>query len=195
MVSLTIIYPREVFRFSLLSAVTVLKSRSIRIAVNVCVIGALLLLPSSGYRTTSAADCDAAVSGTATCQGCGNCSVSKSGESCGCCCRKPTTRPAKVKPSESKGCCKHSSSSPAQSEEASSEHLGVCLCGQQQQPKAPAPQNRSGPERLIQVLMNAPAVDDLPVDNMTRGSLVEQVAGPPFLLPHDSQRRLCIWLI
>lgn len=192
--SLTIIYPREVFRFSLLSAVTVLKSRSIRIAVNVCVIGALLF-PGVGYRTAFSAECDAVVSGTAKCHGCGNCPVSYPGESCGCCCSKPATRPVAVRPSESKRCCKHSSSPPAQEKEASSEHLGVCLCGQQPQPKAPVPQNRSGPERLIQVLVTMPAFDDLPVDNMTRGSLIEQATGPPFLLPHDSQRRLCIWLI
>jgi hypothetical protein len=170
------------------------KSRLIRLVVNLCVIGTLLF-PGGGIRAASGAACDAAVNSTAKCPGCGHCSTSTSGECCGCCCKKRIARVAKVKPAERKACCKRSSVSSPSEQTAPTEHWGVCLCGHESQPAAPVPQNRSAPERLVRMLLTSPAIDIVATTDGTPGSYAEQAFGPPSLLPRDSQRRLCIWLI
>lgn len=175
-----------------------LESHLTRVAVNLCVASALLL-PAGGWNATKSKPCvsDASSTATATCASCGRCSVSSQGELCGCCCQREKLTPKEdVALTQERSCCHRSVSAAAKEEKPShGQRVGICLCGHEQAPVAPAPQNRTTIEQVILALLATPAVGQAgPADGA--GSVLTGVySSPPSLLPHDSQRRLCVWLI
>ncbi|QDV78331.1 hypothetical protein K2D_19380 [Planctomycetes bacterium K2D] len=200
-----------------------LKSRSFRLAVNLCVTGALLVPVGSGGRVLGN-HCDAlassgiangvVVNGTvpsknAVCVGCGHCPVSHQGDFCGCCRKKPTplARTADSHHGHSghdgDSCSGHSIAydhrplvAVAQSSnESFRDELGVCLCGHEPEPAIPAPRNGTANDQLAQMLLLASASGIVTAEAPPLWQSTAPHPAPPSLLPRDSQRRLCVWRI
>lgn len=173
-----------------------LKSHSIRLAVNLCLIGAMLL-SYGGIAPAIASACQTSASTTAKCAGCGHCDVEHEGGRCGCCSKKNHNPAKEEKKAPQKGCCHNSNATDKESnesEESDSQGVSACLCGQGSQPAVPAPQTRID---LEQVLKLAPKLFSslLSLDDNKSSRTIVSRSQPLFLLPHASQRLLCIWLI
>ena len=157
-----------------------LKSRSIRLAVNLCVIGALLLpgdafLPVFGQSAIESS-CESSASNEPTCEGCGHCQVSKPGDRCGCCAKCHQELDAK------------------DVDRTAAE--GVCLCGSDSLPAVPVTPSRSTSEEVVRLLVCSSVKGSFEA----AGSVSLVFSGghspaPLSLLPRDSQRRLCVWRI
>lgn len=187
-------YPDVIHRL-----IAVYKSRSIRIAVNLCVIGALLM-PSGGMQPAKAAKCNATASSEAVCEGCGHCRVSTPGERCGCCATAPPKQALKAGVRTAKGCCHQPTSASMQRQTKHSGNnrtktSGACLCGSEPQPPAPIPNNRRVDEQLVKLLLAAPPLGFAAAACDPSDLTVEHYSAPPSHRPHDSQRRLCVWRI
>lgn len=167
------------------------KSRPARLAVSLCVTGALLL-PLAGMSAGPRTHCANEVASTTTCPGCGSCSVA-AGERC-CCCQHAETATPRKSASAASGCCSDEHSAIA--DNASSTNLPeVCMCGGEDSvPAAPAPEGRTTVEQLIaKLLLTSPLVASSPRESTTPTSWED--SAPPALLPRDAQRRLCVWRI
>jgi hypothetical protein len=178
-----------------------LKSRGFRSALNLCVIGALLL-PSGGAWWSMGKNCETSASGAGACRGCNRCPAGGLGQRCGCCFNQPRRLPANFRHTTNaearhhgSGCCDRPSSPQPVEERSAETGWDVCLCGQERLPAIPTPPSRSASKQLALVLLATPAVGlTLPMDDTLLRSAQWQFA-PPRLLPRDSQRRLCVWLI
>lgn len=171
-----------------------LKSRPIRFAVNLCVIGALIA-PVAGLGGFVQDECgDQAASG-ATCPGCGCCAVHHAGDRCGCCSGTQASD-STSQDSAAEGCCPEGDSSEA-AMEAPQEELGVCMCGTAApQPAVPPVDGRPASELLVQTLVLGHPSDMVCVDTGGPSSAhFQEDAAPPSLLPRDAQRRLGVWRI
>lgn len=171
-----------------------LKSRSIRVAVNVCVIGALIA-PVAGIRVYVQDECGEQVASTVTCSGCGHCSVPHAGDRCGCCSHAGDSRQAK-QASGSMACCPEEDLGQSAAEEAT-DALGICMCGTADPgPAVPPAEGRTASELLVRtLLLGHPS---LLVVHVTDAPLLATSWGesaPPLLLPRDAQRRLGVWRI
>ena len=162
------------------------KYRSIRIAVNLCLTGAFLL-PGTSFGKSPAPACDSTASKSEKCEGCGQCTVSSSGERCGCCCQKPAP------PAHHHGWHASHVADHVKQSKAGTSH-GVCFCGTDPQPAAPASQSRAFAEQLVKVRLIAFTNHFASATDALFNMCVEQSA-PPSLLPRDSQRLLCVWRI
>lgn len=181
------IIPLGGIRLVLLSVVTMLKSYPFRLAVNLCLVGALLLSPV-GIGSTSAAPCQASASNAAKCTGCGTCSAARDGSCCGCCCKESRTTASK--PSPTKSCCQKNS----KTEESQSAILGVCLCGKSIPPAVPNSQYRIDVEQVLKLAQALGTTLPTSVED-TLDCLATSWSPPTSLPPRTSQRLLCIWLI
>jgi len=180
-------YPSSSYRL-----VAVLKSRSIRSAVNLCVTVALLL-PGGGIQAAAAETCCSSAS-TAKCEGCGRCQVSTAGERCGCC-AKQQANTAPKKTTQRRSCCHRSTPEPAKAAEQTTEATHLCLCGSEPAPAAPAPQGRSTTEQLVKLLLTTPTLGPaISAGDESAASMQHFSVGSTFS-PRDSQRRLCVWRI
>ena len=185
-----------------------LKSRSIRVAVNLCVIG-VLLMPSGGMTVANAANCDSLASSEATCSGCGHCQVSKPEERCGCCKREhQESSQAAIAASTEGGCCH--SQNPLQKTAAAGvhespnrdlskknsphEYEGVCLCASAPQPAVPPSPNRLTNEQLVKLLL-LDVMGFAENDSAPPHFSMERFSVAPSFESRDSQRRLCVWRI
>jgi len=179
--------------------IAVYKSRSIRIAVNLCVIGALLM-PSGGMQPAQAAKCTATASGATVCEGCGHCRINTPGERCGCCATAPPKQAPVAKARTVKGGCHQTSDAKKPYEVQHSDingtkTSGVCLCGGEPQPPAPIPNNRRVDEQLVKLLSTVAPLGFAEAACDPSDLTVEHYSAPPSHRPHDSQRRLCVWRI
>lgn len=174
-----------------------LKSRSVRLAVNLCVIVALLL-PSSGGQPASAAECGPTAS-TEVCEGCGRCHVSHRGEHCGCCCKRHSAKsPSKLADkgiSDGKSCCHTPDTKLPRDKQQAEPSKVLCLCGGQSTPAVPAQQNRSASERLVKLLSLGPVVSGVPLALDGNSPVLSRPNAPASLSPHEVQQRLCVWRI
>lgn len=173
----------------------VITSRSVRLAVNLCVIGALLV-PNPAMRTATASACDSGIASTQKCEGCGRCSIASDGDRCGCC----QQQPARIaKPAQT--CCSgksHCGSSPAASSnvrDSTVAEVCSCNCGRTPEPTAPAPPTRSAAEKLTELLMAPTAIHVSHSHDEQHCSPRELEIVPLTLLPLDTQRQLCVWCI
>lgn len=164
-----------------------IKSRSIRIAVNLCVTVALLL-PGSSFGNSLTSPCELNASSEAKCKGCGHCSVSSPGQRCGCCCKKKDT-------SHQESGCQSSSRSLAAKKNNSGSSQGVCLCKADKQPAIPASQCRSLFEQILQLRHFASTSLSASAADAMHSCTMEGHCVPTSLLPRDSQRLLCVWRI
>ena len=171
-----------------------LKSRSIRVAVNLCVIGALIT-PVAGIRGYVQDECGEQVASTATCSGCGCCSVSHKGDRCGCCSHAGSSREVK-QASASTTCCPEDDLGQSAAEETT-DALGICMCGTADpSPAVPPAEGRTASELLVRTLLSGhPSLlvvhdSDAPLLATSLGE-----SAPPLLLPRDAQRRLGVWRI
>lgn len=167
------------------------KSRPVRIAVNLCVIGALLTY--AGVWIYPAAGCDASVASVAKCRGCGHCTVSEPGERCTCCCQQAKPR---IQSSVSKKSCCHRPADldVAQGNSPESTHQ-ICNCGHRTEPAVPVPAGQFSMDRLVQLLLAGPTSKVVVALNDGTLDWSEREGAASSLLPRDSQRRLCVWLI
>jgi len=169
-----------------------LKSHPIRLAVNLCLIGALLL-SHGGFGPAIASACQASAITSAKCAGCGNCAVESEGARCGCCSKKGNEAPAKQQHAQNHGCCHESPATDESNNDSDSDGVGACLCGQGSQPAVPASQSRVDVEQVVKLATNL--VSTLGSDDYAAARSVVNWSESLILLPRDSQRRLCIWLI
>ena len=171
-----------------------LKSRSIRIAVNLCVTGSLLL-PGGGIGLAGTVSCHASASTMEKCAGCGRCSVSEKSLRCDCCSRTRQAAVAQLTSSQARGCC-HPTPDQATSDAAMPEKdHGICICGLDPQPARPVPNDRSETEQHVKLLLaSATVAFVVTTDDRT---LLASHGGShsPTFSPRDSQRQLCVWLI
>lgn len=182
-----------------------LRSRTLQIAVNVC-LTASLLTPVQARTGPHLKPCDVVASGASLCAGCGHCHVEHRGEYCGCC---KNASPAR---SAASHCCVKSSGNAKLSsgERQPAKHgskrkterrntrasLGVCLCSSPADPKSPAtPQPPI--ERLLQQIIAGDfvATNDAATDDRLLFTASLQGSGFALSTSRDSQRRLCIWRI
>ena len=166
--------------FPSVSAPIVLQSRSIRLAVNLCVIGALLL-PNGGLRAASGSNCHEVASSTACCEGCGHCSVEQLGTRCGCC------------STQRKGCCHSHGAKDSTDREPRKEDKGICLCNPSPLPTAPAPTSRTSVEQLVHLLTTT--ADRFVRTEEASARSTGDPSAPSSLLPLNTQRQLCVWRI
>ncbi len=173
-----------------------LKSAPIRLAVNLCLIGALLL-SQGGVFTAIASACEVTACGTATCSGCGHCEVESDGERCGCCSKKRQQPAHERTKATKKACCHSSPAVPATSieqQETEPQGFSACFCGLDSEPAVPASEGRIAIEQVIKAAPKraAPAV---PLDVASANRATSRFLEPVPLLPRFSQRQLCIWII
>ena len=172
-----------------------IKSHPVRIAVNVCVIGALLV-PNSALGTVFASNCDSAVASTHKCEGCGRCSVANSGDRCGCC-RKNSARsaePAKTCCTKKK-CCGTSAAALSADNKSTESEVGSCQCGRSPQPTTPPLPTRSATEKLTEMLSVSAAISVGHIHGESQFTSQELEFFPLSLVPRDTQRHLCVWRI
>ena len=172
-----------------------IKSCSVRIAVNVCVIGALLV-PNPALGTAFASDCDSAVASTHKCDGCGRCSVANSDDRCGCC-RKNSARSAETAKTccMKKKCCGRSAAALLADNDSTETEVGSCQCGRSPQPTTPPPPTRSATEKLTEILSVSAAISVSHIHGESQLTTQELEFFPLSLVPRDSQRHLCVWRI
>lgn len=170
-------------------------SRSIRLAVNLFLIGAISLT-QGGIAPALASACKSSASTTAKCSGCGHCDVEHEGEHCGCCSRKKSKPSQEKKLPKKKGCCSGSSdaSEGKANPEPESNDLSACFCGQSSPPAVPASQTRVDVEQVLR-LASEPTSILIPCVDSKSALDISSRSQPIFLVPHASQRLLCIWLI
>ena len=172
-----------------------IKSRSVRIAVNVCVIGSLLV-PNAALGTAFASDCDSAVASIHKCEGCGHCSVASSDDRCGCC-RKNSARSAESTKTccTKEKCCGTSAAALSADDDSTETEVDSCQCGRSPQPSTPPPPTRSAAEELTEILSVSAVMYVCHVHGETQFSSQELDFVPLSLVPRDSQRHLCVWRI
>ena len=172
-----------------------IKSRSVRIAVNVCVIGALLV-PNAALGTAFASDCDSAVASTQKCVGCGRCSVANAGDRCGCCRKTPahSAEPAKTCCS-ARSCCSRSAGTLSADKDSTEAEVDSCQCGRSPQPTTPPPPTRTAAEKLTELLSVSAVIYISLVHDEAQFSSQELEFVPLRLRPRDTQRHLCVWRI
>lgn len=169
-----------------------LKSRAIRAAVNLCLIGALLA-PAAGFASLAWEKCGEQVASNAKCPGCGCCAVADSGGRCGCCDRTAVPRQKRAEIHHS-ACC-----ADELAEEASllaTNAPTLCLCGNADPaPAVPPAKGLTATEQLIRTLLvGSPAVVGMGPAASAFASCWDNSAVPR-LLPRDAQRRLGVWRI
>ena len=172
-----------------------LKSHPIRLAVNLFLIGAISLT-HGGIAPAIASACQSSASTTAKCSGCGHCDVGHEGDKCGCC-SKTDSKPAQEKKlPKRKGCCSGSSDAATDeaSQESESNDVSACFCSQGSPPAIPASQNRIDIEQVLRLTSEPTSVLNPPDDGKSSLAISSR-SQPIFLVPHASQRLLCIWLI
>lgn len=169
-----------------------LKSRSIRLAVSLCVTVALLL-PLAGLSAGSRTRCDEQVASTATCPGCGCCAVPKSGEMC-CCCGHEQSPPPEQAVSQHASCCPDQPAASAEREPRSASP-GICMCGSSDcEPAVPVPDGRTTTQQLVaKLLTSSPLIACSPRESNRRTFWEDSV--PPVLLSQDAQCGFCVWRI
>jgi hypothetical protein len=184
------------------SASSVFKSRSCRLGVNLCVIGALLM-PNIGMQPALADRCDVTASGDITCSGCGHCKVSAADDRCGCCSKQANVLATKSSSANVKRCCHRSQDEPSKAKSCchrkrfphpATEAEGHCLCGGAPQPAVPAIPSRSASEPAIKLLLLA-SLGAMPPERDPAIVISGQLPAAVFLLPRDAQRQLCVWRI
>ena len=156
-----------------------LKSRPIRLAVNLCVIGALLLSPG-GLAIGATGACDAK-------PGCDCCSAEAERTGCCCCCSKRLKQTA-----PRKSCCQSDPVAPNSDqgdEDSSSGDCSVCLCGADSRPATPPAERRADSQQLIKLSLATVAALVEPEDSTKYGSRTAAYE-PPYLLPRDALRLL-----
>jgi hypothetical protein len=170
-----------------------LRSRPIRIAVNLCLTGALLF-SNGGFSPAIASVCETTASSSAHCSGCGHCLVEHPGAPCGCCSRQQHQLAAKQKVARPKSCC-HPSPAAAQTGSPSNvAKVNACHCGHGPQPAAPTSQDRVEVEQILK-LAPQPICSPLSGADQTALAAVLRQSHTQFRLPHASQQLLCIWRI
>lgn len=177
----------------LLSTGTMLKSRSIRVAVNLCVIGAILVSMAAmagGVRDR----CGNQFASKQTCPGCGCCAVLDHGVRCQCCDNAQPT--GDRQPGSSQMACCSKKQSATVKPDRNTGVPGICMCGKSvPQPAVPSRHGRTATEQLVPTcLPGYPMSVSIGLDLTPRASLWEDSA-PSLLLPRDAQRRLCVWRI
>lgn len=178
-----------------------LRSRPIRLAVNLCLTGALLLgqtVPAHAVR----AECQQTASAENNCSGCGHCKVTEAGERCGCCCGEHAHQaPAKEPAPPTHSCCgtkqsRADDSSSSQPPEAVAPVVAkACLCGQAPPPTAPPQESRTGAEQLVKLATASEPGSRLCPSEPPQLTSRSRYAAPPSPPRHSVQRLLCIWLI
>jgi hypothetical protein len=180
-----------------------LLSRPSRLAVSLCVIGALLL-PHALPLAARASACQQSAVSVSTCAGCGSCRVSESGTRCRCCCSATSKSRDHERPVSARGCCGAkpaqqssrsvvSGASPSKSPSNELE-AGVCLCGKGPTPAPPAPDSRTAAELLIALPGSGAALGVVSLHPPAARRLSLRSA-PLESIRHPVQRLLCIWLI
>lgn len=180
-------YPISSYRL-----VAVLKSRSIRNAVNLCVTVALML-PGSGIQLATAASCESGAS-IQICEGCNHCQVRTAGQRCVCCANQQTVT-IPNEPSRRRSRCNRPKAEPAKVAEQPPKAKRACFCGREPQPAVPASQGRSTTEQLVKLLLMTPTLDPALVAEEEFAASTQRFSVPPSFSPRDSQRRLCVWRI
>ncbi len=172
-----------------------IKSRSVRIAVNVCVIGALLV-PYTALGATLTSACDSAIASTHKCEGCGRCSVANTGDRCSCCQKRPArnAKPDKTCCIKQK-CCNSSTAALSANMDSTQSEIGSCQCGRRPQPTTPPLPTRSAAEKLNELLSVSAVIHVCHVDGEAQFSTQDLEIIPLTLLPLDSLRHLCVWRI
>lgn len=170
-----------------------LRSRPIRLAVNLCLIGALLL-SHNGFGTAIASTCQTTASTSTKCSGCGHCAVDGEGARCGCRKKQGHTPATEKQHSQHKGCCSKKSVADETNHQSHSSDVGACLCGQGSLPAVPASQSRVDIKQVLK-LAPKPRSTSLSLDAYTPSRASAGRSQPLFLMPHASQRLLCSWLI
>ncbi len=176
-----------------------LLSRSSRLAVSLCVIGALLL-PHALPLAARASACQQSAVGVSTCSGCGSCRVSESGARCHCCCSTTSKTHDHERPVAPRGCCgakviqQTSRSAVRDASPVKELEVGVCLCAKVPAPAPPAPDSRTASELLITLPGSAPTLGVVSLQPPT-GHRLSSRSAPLESIRHPVQRLLCIWLI
>lgn len=190
------IIPLGGMRQEYVSTRNMLKSAPIRFAVNLCLIGALLL-SQGGVFTAIASACEVTASGTAKCSGCGHCEVESESERCGCCskkCQQPAREHTKA---TKKAYCHSSPATPSANplpQEPEQQGFSACFCGLDSEPAVPASDGRVEIELLIKAAPKRASLA-IPVDLASANRASSRFLEPVPLLPRFSQRQLCIWII
>lgn len=171
------------------------KSRSVRIAVNVCVIGALLV-PNPALGTAFAGDCDSTIASTHKCEGCGRCSVADTGDRCVCCRKNPvrSVEPAKTCCTKKK-CCRSTAAALSPNKNSTEAEVSSCQCGRSPQPTTPPPPTRSAAEKLTELISASAVLYVSHICGESHFSSHELEFVPLILLSRDTQRHLCVWRI
>ncbi|MEQ8846810.1 hypothetical protein [Botrimarina sp.] len=181
-----------------------LRSRTLRTAVNLCLTASLLTPVQAGAIAFGQA-CDQTAGARVACAGCDHCRIDAQKEFCGCC---QTRRPAAPSHCGDDARRAHSPATHKQLAAAArrerepvpsspeTERPGACLCAAPKSPAAPAAPAPSV-ERVLRELASAVCVTTLPTPRRDRAGLDHAADPPGFYLstPRDSQRRLCVWRI
>ncbi|TWT86693.1 hypothetical protein Mal64_35220 [Pseudobythopirellula maris] len=193
---LPIIPPRGICVTNL-STGPLIKSRAIRSAVKLFLIG-MLALPLHGLPRAHGSTCTTKAGVDATCAGCGSCPVTQVGQRCGCCSkmRKPAvTRPPKA----TSGCCskRDSGQQESRSSDAGSDSGSVgegCLCVKPAEPAFPESDARPVLKRLAEQLQGA--VVRLPSRWLADSSERREYLIDPAVEPSNGRlARLGVWRI
>lgn len=169
------------------------KSPPIRAAVNLCVIGAILVSAAGLVGVTRGA-CDQEVASTETCPDCGCCAVAHAGERCGCCNHADPPRRADGDTAEM-SCCAEDDTAPLATEHAANSP-GICMCGKANpEPAVPPTEGRTAPEQLVRTLLEGYSAIVPPGAELSAHAFCWADATPPALLPGDAQRRFGVWRI
>ncbi|QDU57918.1 hypothetical protein Pan181_41410 [Aeoliella mucimassa] len=170
-----------------------MKSRSFRLAVNLCVTGALLL-PAAGLPAATRMDCEAQPAESTTCQGCGCCAVNGPDDRC-CCCGPPKQATAKPEQDLAKSCCEQESLNTEQKDVAP-ELLDVCTCGLSDRvPAIPSPEQQPVAQQLVLKLTMVGDSLALCNDEACKLPTGRQESLSATLLSDGAQQRLCVWRI
>ncbi len=165
----------------LLSTGRMLKSRSIRAVVNLCVTGAILA-PAAGFVGSARDECGKRVASIATCPGCGCCAVAHTDERCGCCNHAEPLRESRVATNKAE-CCSDDSGKEAAKSSAASQN--ICMCGNaDREPAVPPAEERSATEQLVRtILVGSPMMvwggSDLPTFDSSREIVLASLSSSP----------------
>lgn len=178
-----------------------LQSRPIRLAVSLCLTGALLLgqtVPAHAVR----GECNQTESAEHKCSGCGHCKVAEAGDHCGCCCGGHAHQaPARESTPPAHRCCgvkkpqAYQADSGQLTEPIAPVVARACLCGRTPPPTAPPQESRNGTEQLVKLSAASEPPSRLHSAEPPQLPLRSRYAAPPLPPHHAVQRLLCIWLI
>jgi hypothetical protein len=168
-------------------------SLPIRLAVNLCLIGALLLA-QGGFDTAISLACQSAASSSANCSCCGCCALKHDGSRCDCCSKQQVKPAASQRVAQPKSCCQSSPTAVEAGCESDLPEINVCLCGHRSRPTAPASQYRIDVEQLLK-LTPKPITSLLSLADGAATRAGVSRSQPLFLVPHAAQRLLCTWQI